>query len=85
MPDRPRAIVSFDVPGADGPRTVTITVPALVEQFRAGERLGPAVEDRILVDMRGALDRLGVALEDGACVIVERVDGHLAWCRVTRP
>jgi hypothetical protein len=83
MPNRPRAIVKIDVPIAGGLRTVTITVPAIVEQFRPGEQLNPAVADRILVDLRGTLERLGAPLDDDAVVIVDRVDDHLAWCRVT--
>jgi len=82
MPNRPRAIVRIDVPGDGGVRTVTITVPILVESLTAGERVNPALEGRILVDMRTALEKLGVRLADDAFVMVERIDGHLAWCRV---
>jgi hypothetical protein len=72
----------IDLPSADSVRTVTITVPILVESLAAGERVNPALEGRILVDLRGALEKLGVRLGDDAIVIVERIDGHLAWCRV---
>ena len=85
MPNRPRAIVRIDLPRAGEVRTVTITVPILVEALAPGERVNPALEGRILVDLRGALEKLDVQLGEDAIVMVERVDGHLAWCFVRTP
>lgn len=82
MPDQPRAVVAIDLPTSTGTRTVIITVPTRIDLLEPGKPAPDGVRDRILAEMGGALAKLGVPLDEGAIVMVERLDEHIAWCSV---
>jgi hypothetical protein len=83
MPTRPRAVVSIDLRCAGRDRTVILTVPTLIDFLVPGERAYAPVEHRILAEAQRILEELGAALGYEAIVLVERVDEHIAWCRLT--
>jgi hypothetical protein len=85
MEPYPRAIVSVDVMSDDGRRTITIIVPLLVEPATDGGRLSQAAEDLLLDAMRDALGKVAVELQPDASVTLQRLEGDLCWCRISRP
>jgi hypothetical protein len=85
MEPYPRAIVSVDLMSDDGVRTITITVPLLVEPSAVGGRLSQAAEDLLLDAMREALAKVAVELPPDAAVTLQRLEGDLCWCRISSP
>jgi hypothetical protein len=77
----PRIYLRFDIPLADGTRTVTIVAHEPVEFFEAGERPSPMVEDRLLELMVAACRKVGMRVRPSA-IVVDRVEDDEVWCDV---